>query len=99
MPKIGRPRGRSKASITRALNVPKELYDKCIWISDHWTRESFTETADGKVSPEYWSFSKVVSSILREYFVLLEANDPNLVSYFENCRNREEQKESYSELP
>lgn len=93
MPKLGRPRGRTvKTSVTRALNLPGELYNKCIWIADRWTKEALIESGDGVFNPEYWTFSRVISSVMAEYFASLEANDPELVTYFENCRQREQER-------
>lgn len=91
MPRIGRPLGpcNRKLSITRALNLPAEIYKKCVWIADRWTREALADSADGTVPPEYWSVSHVVSSVMAEYFEGLEAREPELITYFENCRTRD----------
>jgi len=93
MPKLGRPRGTSrKGSITRSLCLPAELYKKCVWISDRWTQDAFSENFDGSTPPEYWSVPRVISSVLAEYFESLESQDPSLVEYFNKCREREANK-------
>lgn len=90
MPKPGRPRGTSrKGSITRSLCMPGELYKKCIWISDKWTKEALAEDFDGSNTPEYWTVNRVVSSILAEYFESLEIQDSTLTEYFDRCRERD----------
>ncbi len=89
MPKLGRPKGPVKpGSITRSICIPAELYKKCIWIADYWTKDAMTEDFDGSQSPEYWSMPKVIASVLAEYFEALEASDPNLTKYFDLCRQR-----------
>lgn len=96
MPRLGRPLGKSNRnlSITRSLNLPAEVYKKCVWIADRWTREALIDAADGVVNPEYWSVSAVVSSVMAEYFDSLQAKDPDLITYFENCRLREAEVKS-----
>jgi hypothetical protein len=95
LPKIGRPLGKtSKSSITRSLNIPGDLYKKCIWIADRWTKEALTDASDGIATPEYWTFSRVVASVMAEYFDSLEAKDPDLTLYFENCRLRDAEAKS-----
>ena len=97
MPKIGRPRGTTrKGSISRSICLPAELYKKCIWIADRWTKEALTEDFDGSNSPEYWSMPRVLSSILAEYFETLEIQDPSLVEYFDKCRERDANAKSIS---
>lgn len=100
MPRIGRPRGVSrKGSITRNVNLPAEIYKKCVWISDRWTKEALADSFDGSQDPEYWSVPRVMSAILAEYFESLEAQDPTLTSYFENCRLRDANAKSISKSP
>lgn len=100
MPKVGRPTGKpAKGSITRAMSIPAEIYKKCIWIADRWTRESLSETADGSENPEYWTVPRVIASVMNEYFTGLEAQDPEIVLYFERCRERDEKLKSISKSP
>ncbi len=100
MPAIGRPRGTSrKSSVTRAICLPADIYKKCVWISDLWTKEALTDSFDGSNDPEYWNVPRVISSILSEYFEHLESQSPELVSYFDKCREREAQRKSISKSP
>lgn len=97
MPKVGRPRGTTRnGSITRSVCLPAEIYKKCIWIADRWTKEALTEDFDGSISPEYWSVPKVMTSILAEYFESLEVQDPSLAEYFDKCRERDKNAKSIS---
>jgi len=97
MPQIGRPRGSvRKSSITRSICMPAELYKKCIWISDLWTKEALSDSFDGSEAPEYWNLPRVVSSILSEYFESLETQNPELIEYFEKCRERDAKAKSIS---
>lgn len=100
MPKLGRPAGSGisnrKLSITRAISLPGELYKKCIWIADRWTREALVDSEDGTITPEYWSVAKVISSVLAEFFQTMEAKDPEITKYFENCRERDAKAKSIS---
>ena len=95
MSKLGRPAGISrKSNITRSFNIPKEIYNKCVWLADRWTREDLSE--DGTKSPEYWTVGKVIATVMTEYLDHLSALDPSLVSYFENCALRDSKARSIS---
>ena len=99
MPQVGRPRGTSrKGSITRSICLPADIYKKCIWISDLWTKEALSDSFDGSSEPEYWNMPRVISAILAEYFASLE-QDPNVTSYFEKCRERDANLKSISKSP
>ena len=96
MPKLGRPTGSipRKTNITRALSLPANLYKKCVWIADRWTRESLVESSDGSETPEYWSVPRVISAVLKEYFDHLENTDPSLTEYFTNCQARDAERKN-----
>ena len=100
MPQIGRPRGSvRKSSVTRSICLPEDIYKKCVWISDLWTKEALSDGFDGSNEPEYWNTPRVISSVLSEYFQHLESQEPELVSYFEKCREREANRKSISRSP
>ena len=100
MPKPGRPSGKvPKNSVTRAISLPAEIYQKCVWIADRWSRESLSETSDGSDLPEYWTVPRVIASVLKEYFDGLEHQDPELVLYFGRCKERDSKLKSISKSP
>lgn len=97
MPKLGRPRGTTrKGNITRSISLPAEIYKKSVWIADLWTKEALTDAFDGSQEPEYWSVPRVIASVLAEYFESLESQNPELLTYFDNCRERDANLKSIS---